>query len=636
MARRHNESTSPRAFFRDPHTRILVLACALHLAFLAAFLVYPDFNLDYPFLDEDSADWISNGLHLAGHDVRFTGRAPLLPLLIALLDRLGFLSWLPVLTAALYDITVLAFHGLAARLVPRRAAFAVALALLAGFSLQGLAIQGMADAPAACLLFLSVCAFAAADDRPWLYGASGLLAGLAALTQPAPVLWAPAAALTVLVCRRRDLRTAALWSGFLLFAGVLALGQGIHSSQSGTATIFPARQWALFRLHGGSSLFYLYAFASLLGIPALLLLGPGLLVTARKALSRSAPHLLSLALLGGLLAFFGLLYDFNAKRFLVYSAFPAALLIAEALARLPARASGVAAALLVVGAALPLPGFGNDPAWVGVWPLPPVYAEATFTSSPTGSPELKAGDIRLGRLVRLPVESLVRLSLPGRIWQARAQREARPPEPRLDPRLFAADHSALYLFERESDGGGRHRTLSRLSNALLKPAKFVPAAAFERDWPYLRISEVGFQTRDYAVFRARLPETAGTWLLVAPGGSGVERRLRALASGSPRPVPDPAGWRQGRRRAEEILRYLRGNDTYLAVAAGDGDSDPSRLYLPFLCESPEVIVNEPGRGPELLRFLADAPILDERRFGAVQVKKIRLFGRESGLVSYLP
>jgi hypothetical protein len=104
-------------------------------------------------------------------------------------------------------------------------------------------------------------------------------------------------------------------------------------------------------------------------------------------------------------------------------------------------------------------------------------------------------------------------------------------------------------------------------------------------------------------------------------------------------VPDPAGWRQGRRRAEEILRYLRGSDTYLAVStggAGDGDPDPSRLYLPFLCASPEVIVNEPGRGPDLLRFLAEAPVLDERRFGAVQVKKIRLFGRESGLVSYLP
>jgi hypothetical protein len=111
---------------RDRFLVALGLLGLVRLALLAPGLVPADLNLTYPFMDGDSWEWIANGLRLAGEDVRYSGRAPLLPLAVALLHRLSALSWLPVLLQGLFVATVLAFYSLATRLVPRRAAFTVA------------------------------------------------------------------------------------------------------------------------------------------------------------------------------------------------------------------------------------------------------------------------------------------------------------------------------------------------------------------------------------------------------------------------------------------------------------------------------------------------------------------------------
>ena len=143
-------------FRRDPLFGFLGLLAVLQALVLAVRLVYPDLNLDYPFMGGDSHDWIANGLRLAGHDVRSSGRAPMLPLLIALLERAGALSWLPVLLVALFHGTVLAFYTLAARLSSRGAAFAAALALMVCHSLLGLSLQVMADVSGAEVYQLQV------------------------------------------------------------------------------------------------------------------------------------------------------------------------------------------------------------------------------------------------------------------------------------------------------------------------------------------------------------------------------------------------------------------------------------------------------------------------------------------------
>lgn len=619
---------------RDPRFRILVLLCLLHLAFLAAHLVYPDLDLDYPFVDGDSPDWISNGLRLAGHDVRYTGRSPLLPLLIALLELLGALPWLPVVLEALFHGTVLVFYGVAAQFQPRWAAFVVALSLLVSHSLQGLALQVMADVPASCLLFLAAAAFLLASERPWLYGASGLLAGLAYLTQSAALLWAPAAVVTILVARPRDLRSPFPWAGLLLFAGVPAVWKAVQLAILGTEGNLPARQWELLRFHTDSVPFYLYELVSLLGLPACLLLIPGLAWTARHTAARSASHLFTLALFAGLLTFFVFVYDFNAKRFLVYVAWPAGLMLAEALARLPRRIIPWAAGALLMGAVLPLPGTGNDPAWVGLWPLPPTYLHADFRSSPSGSPTLDPARLQIETR---PVALLARICQPCRVRTARVLWDREPRGPRPDPAVFAADRSALYLFERESDGGGRHRTLSRLSNVLRKPVKFLPADHFEPYWPLLTVSAAPSFPSDHAVYRVRLPGLSQSWLVVAPGGSRLQSRLDALAaSPDAQSLPDSPRLLQARRKAEAILDFLEGSDAYLVMVPHRRRSDLSQLYLPFLAGTTELILSERGREGEALKAVAEAQLLGEKDFGGTQVRKVRLFRRDSGLVSYLP
>src|SRR5947209_406741 len=131
MPRQHilQESRSARPRARpDSLFLIVALLGLVRLALLAPGLIPADLNLTYPFVGGDSHDWIANGLRLAGEDVRYSGRSPLLPLVIALLYRLSALSWLPLLLQGLFLATVLVFYRRAARLFPRGAAGVAGLA----------------------------------------------------------------------------------------------------------------------------------------------------------------------------------------------------------------------------------------------------------------------------------------------------------------------------------------------------------------------------------------------------------------------------------------------------------------------------------------------------------------------------
>jgi hypothetical protein len=333
-------------FRRDPWFGVLGLLAVLQALALSVRLVYPDLNLDYPFMDGDSHDWIANGLRLAGHDVRSSGRAPMLPLVIAFLERAGALSWLPVLLVALFHGTVLAFYTLAARLSSRGAAFATALALMVCHSLLGISLQIMADVPASCLLFLAARSFLLGR-----YPGAGLAGGLSAVTQPVGVLLLVPAALTLLLHRRDHLRSRALWIGAVLFLALPGLWMALRPA-GGEADI-PSRQWDLVSLHFGSVPFYGWALLSMLGLPACVVLAVGLVGAVRKGGDAPLFVVSLFAVLGG---FFVFLYSWEAKRFLVYPIWMAGLLIAWALARMPRTVSILAAVLVIAGAARPLPG----------------------------------------------------------------------------------------------------------------------------------------------------------------------------------------------------------------------------------------------------------------------------------------
>lgn len=618
-------ASEPAPFRRDFLGLALAGLCLLHLALLAPALVYPDLNLDYPFMDGDSPEWISAGLLLAGHDVRDPGRSPLLPLGIALLDRLGALPWLPVALQLLFHATILAFYALAALRGPRRAAFAVALALLASHSLHGMSLQVMADVPASCLLFLGCRAFVLAGTESRRYLASGLLGGLSALTQSAGLLAAAPAALTVLVHRRRDLRSGWLWAGALGFLALQGLWIAARLTVFGGVGTITARQWDLIEPGADSVLFYVFSLVSLLGLPGVVLLTAGLALAVRAA-RRDEDRLFWLTLFGVLAAFFVLLYGFDAKRFLVYLAWPAGLLIADALGRLRrGPIFAVAAVLLVAGSALPLPGEGNDPSWAGVWPLPPVYAHAPLTARPSGSPVLQTSGIALEAF---PPADLLRFANLSRVRAARRAWSAAPRPKRLDPGRVAADRSALFLYIEASDGGGRHRTLSRLSNALHKRVKFVPAAWLEPWAPLLQVEKVGAIEPDYALFRARLPGADGSWLLVTPGDSPLRGRWEARAGQPARPAP-----RGGLERADEIRRALPGGGESGIVVLLPG-SDPARFYLPFLLGTPDLILVEPEQERALRATVAAAPRLSERQVGGVEILEAEILGRRTAVVFF--
>lgn len=575
---------------RDPFLPALAFLALLQAGFLAGHLVYPDLNLDYPFMDGDSHDWIANGLSLAGYDVRSSGRAPLLPLAIAALERVSALSWLPVLLLLLFHGTVLAFYTLAARLFSRPAAFAAALALVVNHSLLGMSLQVMADVPASCLIFLGARAFLL--ER---YTAAGLLGGLSALTQPIGLVAAVPAALTVLLRRRAHLRTWSLWIGTALLAGLPALWMAIRGS--GDANI-PSRQWDLVALHAGSIPYYGWALISLLGLPACLLLVLGI----RRS------DLFVALLFAALAGFFVFLYTYDAKRFLVYPVWMAGLLIAGALARLPRPALVTASILLVAGSAMPLPGEPTDPSWAVLWPLPPVYGRVHLEATPTGGQALASGEVDLATEPGKPI-----------LAQVRQAKVSFVPAPRPGPGIFAQDHSALFLYESSSDGGGRYRTITRLGNALRKRVKYVPRAWFDPWGDRIGVTPLG-KIEKNPIYRARLPGSRDSWVLVTP----------APPTWSDSNPPPPRG--EGRfGGAEEIVERLRGWDGYVALVPGE-QPEPWQLYLPFLVETTELYAAEPGQERQIVEIFEAAPNLGETAIGPVVVRRAEILGRKASLV----
>jgi 4-amino-4-deoxy-L-arabinose transferase-like glycosyltransferase len=614
--------------WQDRYFLILCLLCLLDLLALLPGLVPRDLTLAYGFMDGDSYDWIANGLRLAGADVRYSGRSPLLPLVIALLDRLSALRLLPLLLQGLFLSTILAFYTLAARLVLRRAAFASALALLACFSLGNLSLQVMADVPCSCLLLLAVRSFGFAGEDRRRYLAGGLWAGLAALTQSVGALWVPAAAATVLIHRRRDLRSPWLWAGLLAAPVLVLLGGAIHPLAVNGAGL-AQEQWRLVAFHTGSMAFYLYSLASLLGLPgALLMLAGGAL--ALRAARRDACRCLTLVLLASLASFFVFLYDFQSKRFLVYGVWLGGLLIAEALARARHRAAfGAAAFLLISCAVLPLPTTGSWPAWAAVWPAPPLYLEAPAgATAATGSSTL---DLRSTRLSRLPVATALAASNPALAWRD----AARPFPGAVDPRRFAADRSAIYLYADLRDEGGRYLTLTRLGSVLRKRVKCVPADYLTPYWPLITLEPAGSVTADYELFRARLPGLSGTWLLAVDGRGPLRPRLAALAGRAPAAVLTEPLARE-RDTAEAIRRFVGGHDGFVALIPYRRRAHLSQLYLPFVLPATDLFVLDAEEGRQLLARLTGAPVAAEARLGPATVRRTEYLGRKTSVISYLP
>jgi hypothetical protein len=616
-----------------------VALCLASSAALAPHLVYPDLNLDYPFVDGDSHDWIANGLFFAGDDVRYSGRPPLLPLMLALLDRVGLLRWWPLLGLAFFLATVVGFYTLAARLFPAAAAFAAALLLLADYSLQGLALDLMADVPAACLLLWSARAFLT-TPHPRRYAWCGLLAGLSALTQPMALLLPLAAGATLAARRRRDLASPWPWIGAALafgLPGFWMLVRRIAFAAYGDSLLNHRK---LLGFHLSAVRFYAASLVSLLGVPACLLLVAGIVLAGFRAWrgrdpEQAAASLFALLLFAVLLGFVVFFYLWDGKRFLVYAAWPAGLLIAAALSPLarmtrPAgRLCFVAVSALAIGAAaLPLPEPAHDGTWAAISPLPPLAAHLAVPTGPGGAVELPSSSSPLS-VTRFGPADLARWTTFGRAASAWAERPRRDLS-RPSPALFAAAGSALYLYDRPEDGGGRYRTLTRLSNALRKPVRFVPRATLAPYWRLLEITPLARIAPDYEVYRVKLPGLASSWLLVTPGDRPLDPRLlRPAGAGAGTPAP---GLAPAAAEATAIAAWVGRGYAYVALFPSPNGSDPAELYLLFLLRSTELYVVEPSAAAATWSLLAKSPVESERRLGSARALATRVRGQRTAVI----
>jgi hypothetical protein len=283
-------------------------------------LYVADLNWCYRFLSRDSYDWINNGLYWAGAPVLPSFRPPGLPLVIALLDRLSLLSWLPVLNFVVLGATAAVLYRLLRERFSPAVSAVAAWAFFSNSFVQDFTRWILAEVWAVFFLVLAALFFLRAEKRPGAYISFGAAVGVSFLCHYAALPAGIGFAVSVVLARRADLSRRELWAGAVT-AGILP-------------GVWLAVRWrhALLRpdapRHGVEALvafvpqnisFYAFAGLALAGLVVLPLYVAG----ALRCLGRSgrkerllrglfAPVLAVLAL------FFGFLYDWTDKRFLLY------------------------------------------------------------------------------------------------------------------------------------------------------------------------------------------------------------------------------------------------------------------------------------------------------------------------------
>jgi hypothetical protein len=602
---------------RDHHLIVLLLVCLANVVFLSVNLVVDDLVADYPFMGGDSHDWLANGLFLAGFDVRYSVRPPMLPLLVAALEHLSVLEALPIVLVLLWSGTCVLLYLVLRERGPRSVAVGVGLTLLFSHAWQGFGVQIMADVPAACLLFAGAyCFLRAVTGNPRWYLAAGLLIGLSCVTQQLALLFPLPAAVAVLGHRREHLRRPELWVGGA--AGVLPfiVWSLLKLTTFGTPGDVVMRNWSLLEFHVDAVGSYALAAASLLGLPALALSGVGLGLLAAGGRRRVDDAFVA-AMIASIIVFFVFLYDYQSKRLLVYLLPFSGIALAEALTRLRRPAVrwplfGLVAACAV----MPSPRV-DDHRWTAIWPAPPTFARSL------GWRDAGAVGKEPGSLV---VETrsfgdLLRWSSPARVLEARRRLK---PGPRMDYTRYRSCDSVVWIHERPVTPGDRYQAGLRMGNILRKRVKHVSLAMLRPHAGGLGARrEAVFEGHD--VFRVSLPSQTGSWLVVAELDGSASAWLERHDQTPERPPP-------GARDAANLVA-LTGARPMVVVLDGDA-SDPSMLFLPFLARSPEFYVLERERFERTSTAFDSGAPEAMGRVGRARVSRVRATGREWAIVEF--
>lgn len=567
----------------------LAVSCffgAVHGLGLACLLLYPDLNLSYPFMGGDSFDWISQALRFAGEDVRHPGRPPLLPLVMAGLEKMSALNLTPVLLQVLIAFTaVVLFRTVAGQWSPT-IALPVTFAFFVNFSWRALGLEIMADVPAACLILIALGAFLTARDRPTRYALAGLFGGLSAITQPVALMLVVPMCCAIFFHRRKDLRTRWPWLGLALFAGPTLLWIPIRWVWLGSSGSTPLH-WSLLGLHPGNVLFYLWTGAAFVGLPglALALWGFGLLVRRVGRDPRALLFVMSAVLCVG---FFAGAYGFAGKRFLVYAFVLTPFFWAEGLSRIRRVVPFTLACLVLIGWSwLPYPGRASSPLRLAVWPAPATYLVASPDQRPRGDVRPDFAAITIERS-----GSLLRRSVIGRAWAARKK-----VVPGHDVDVAGSDASAVLLAGSEEELSRRYVTVARVGNALRRRVKMVSREQLQPFADTLPLRPVG-RVPGWQVFRTRLPGIDQDFLVVFASGEGPLQKTRADSPATERNEEVSI-----RQTARGLIARLPVNDDVVAVLSAPGANDRLLTYLACLAHSTNFYVITTVDPSETLREL---------------------------------
>jgi 4-amino-4-deoxy-L-arabinose transferase-like glycosyltransferase len=602
---------------RDAALLILAAVAAAQLVVLAPALVYPDLNLDYPYLGGDGRDWIGNALAWLGHDVNHAARPPVLPWLLAALTRLGIAPFFPVINLAVFLATLIGLYLVIRDRFPHRAAFVAVAALLVDFSLVDLALDVMADVLAASLLFSGLALLGRARERNGVAFASGLLLGLSAVTQQIALVVPIAVGVAWTLLPRHRPRRRALVAAVVGFAPLPLAWLGAKAAIFGSAGDVGQRQWSLLRLHVDDVGHYVFAAASLLGVAGLIAACAGAILLARKVVAGAAPpqELVAAAIM---IAFFVFLYDFPDKRFLVYLAPFAGIFIGEALAAVRSAAVFWAlSAVVVATAAVPLPARGGDPRYAALWPLPPRLLVSATATETTGA---QRATLRELRLVSPGLQATLGAALPVRAWR---DRRALVPSQLFQGEGFGPDRGAICLTGEGAAPGDRYQLTGLVSNALLLRTKYFPAELIAAHTGLLAPLACG-SVAGRTLLRTPVAGLPGTWVLVWPPGL----TLPDAASVSP---PSAEELATAAADAAAARAFIEDRERIVVFPSQPRRVRLAAFLLAVQLRTHRVYVGLDG-GEPIASVVARLPDLDSAHFGQLTVRKTEMLDQAGALV----
>lgn len=611
---------------RDDYFLVLIVVCAINFLFFSIFLLYPDLIFDYPFVGGDTHDWLANGYFMAGHDVRYSVRPPLLPILIALLVFFSKLSLLPVVIQFVVHVTAIVFYVFLSKRTKRVTAFVTTIALLFNYSFQNMSLEIMADVLAASFFLLAVIFILSTRFSKAFYIPAGILAGLSAATQQTALLLPLPLAVSVFSTRREDFKNLWFYGGicaFIVLPGSWFLYKFICFHTFGDVLVW---HFNIVKLHMDSAGHYVYSFFSLFGFAGGVLVLMGVLFALKRRHFFEEQFLL--LLFASILFFFIFVYDYDDKRFLVYIFWLGGIFIAEALSRFKNRfIFFTAAVLLLASSVMPFPEKGSRPENIAVFP--PLFLK-TDVSIDAFSGAVSAN---LGN-VSYKVSGFDNLFLFSNFFKVTRARDNFGKQERIEglnhEKIKNAAGCIFFYDETNRKGQKRYLIMNQLSCALMKKVKFLPQSFYFSYEECLKLKPVGV-LNGFFIFKSLLPYSKEEWLFAVSADNPIVERFSENHIHKDSICGDGTAFQEAGRIGQFI-----GKETSMVLIFPDyHQKDYAIFYLPFMIQTTEIFML-PEKNMEQKKEMAlkncDMKHFKKKTVGGQTVIKTNVFGRPSVLI----